>query len=122
MVLFWWGCVGDCEATIPALDMTVSGGVACFVVACGLVLRMVHVLLCYSDENQNPEMFVVETSLVFAMLVMDSGRRRNEILEDCAVFVEQVGFAENEAEIKVILGVDPRFREDDSLDRAVNGC
>ncbi|HSH01360.1 MAG TPA: hypothetical protein VLL52_02505 [Anaerolineae bacterium] len=25
MVLFWWGQVGDCEATIPALDMTVVG-------------------------------------------------------------------------------------------------
>ncbi|HSH03170.1 MAG TPA: hypothetical protein VLL52_11675 [Anaerolineae bacterium] len=37
-----------------------------------------------------------------------------------SVFVEQVGFAENEAEIKVILGVDPRFREDDSPERAVD--
>ncbi|HSH04350.1 MAG TPA: hypothetical protein VLL52_17700 [Anaerolineae bacterium] len=33
-----------------------------------------------------------------------------------------LGFAENKAEMKVILGVDPRFREDDSPDRAVNGC
>ncbi|HSH03083.1 MAG TPA: hypothetical protein VLL52_11240 [Anaerolineae bacterium] len=33
-----------------------------------------------------------------------------------------VGFAENEGDLKVILGVDPRFREDDSPDQAVNGC